>query len=123
MTSVDRNKNTPTPGSERGDPRPARKTAPPKTAADYVDRYDEHMTVVLGDLIEHANEVLAWWVAGREQVRTDPELALRTLVDAEINLSVYLRIERVEALRHIRAATNRLDAELPDDDDHSSDGS
>lgn len=73
------------------------------------------------DLIEHANEVLAWWTIGREQVRADPELALKTLVDAEINLDIYVRTERVEALRHIRAATNRLDAELPDDEDHSSD--
>ena len=88
-----------------------------QTAADYIERYDGEMQDILGELAEHADMIRTWWNLARDQVREDPDQALQHLVDAQIHLDIHVRIERVGALRRIRLASNRLDAELPDDDE------
>ena len=92
----------------------------PRSAADYIERHDE-METILGEMVENAQKALAGWRLARERVRDDPDQALTDLVEAEIDLDISIRIERADALRVIRAALNRLDRELPDDDDHSTD--
>ncbi|HJW74071.1 MAG TPA: hypothetical protein VJ787_00165 [Thermoleophilia bacterium] len=88
-----------------------------QTAAVYIERYDGEMQDILGELAEHADMIRTWWNLARDQVREDPDQALQHLVDAQIHLDIHVRIERVGALRRIRLASNRLDAELPDDDE------
>jgi hypothetical protein len=58
-------------------------------------------------LAEHADMIRTWWNIARDQVREDPDQALRHLVDAEVHLDIHVRIERVGALRRIRLASDR----------------
>lgn len=93
-----------------------------QTAADYIERHDGEMRVILGELVENAGKINMHWVLGRDQAREYPEAALKHLIDAEILLGIIVRIERSDALRTIHSAIDRLGSELPDDgDDHSSD--
>ena len=88
-----------------------------QTAADYIERYDGEMRIILGELVEYAGQINMWWTSARNAVRQDPERALTLLMDAEIHLDIHVRNERIDALRRIRAAISRLAAELPDDED------
>jgi hypothetical protein len=93
-----------------------------QTAAEYIDRHDGEMRVILGELAENAGEINMLWTLAVMQARQHPEGALEKLIDAEIKLDIMVRIERSDALRTIHSAINRLGAELPDDgDDHSTD--
>lgn len=93
-----------------------------QTAADYIERHDGEMRIILGELVENAGKINMHWTFGLNQARQYPETALKHLIDAEILLDIIVRIERSDALRTIHSAINRLSAELPDDDDdHSSD--
>lgn len=92
------------------------------TAADYIERHDGEMRIILGELVEYAGKINIWWTFARNQARKHPEAALTNLIDAEIHLDHHVRLELTDSLRVIRAAVKRLGAELPDDgDDHSSD--
>lgn len=85
------------------------------TAAEYVERYDPEMRVIL-ELAENAARVNLQWANAAALVRRHPDRALTELVDAATILEIVVRIERSDALRRISAASELLDAELPDDE-------
>lgn len=89
-----------------------------QTAADYIERYDGEMRIILGELVEHAGRINMWWTFALDAAREDPERALTNLIDAEIHLDIHVRIELSDSLRRIRSAIKRLDEELPDDEDN-----
>jgi head-tail adaptor len=86
------------------------------SAADYIERHDAEVRVILGELVENAARLNLHWAAAAYHVRRDPERALKELAEAEVVLSVAVRIERIDALRRISGASDLLDGELPDDD-------
>jgi hypothetical protein len=90
-----------------------------QTAADYIDRYDDEMRIILGELAEHAAKINMWWTFAVHAARKHPEQALTHLIDAEIYLDIHVRIELADSLKRIRSAISRLDAELPDPDDQA----
>ncbi len=94
-----------------------------QTAAEFIDEHDVEMRVILGEMIENAAKANVNWETAVRLVRHRPERAFETLIDAEICLDVPVRIERADALRTLRAAINRLDAELPDDEEDPGDPS
>lgn len=87
------------------------------SAAEYIQQHDGEMRVILGELLEYAARINIWWTFAQDQAREHPEAALKNLIDAEIHLDNHVRLELSDSLRVIRAATNRLAAELPDDGD------
>lgn len=84
------------------------------TAAQYIERYDAEMRVILGEMAENVARANLRWAAAAYLIRHDPERALKELVEAEIALSIAVRIERTDALRRITAASNLIDRELPE---------
>ncbi len=94
-----------------------------QTAAELIEEHDVEMRVILGELIENAAKANVNWDAAVRLARHLPERAFEALIDAEISLDIPVRIERADALRTLRAAINRLDAELPDDEEDSGDPS
>ena len=93
-------------------PRMAKKLS----AADYIERYDGEMRIILGELAESAAAANLNWTHAAHSVRRSPETALKHLVDAWVALETAVKIERRGALRRINAASDLLGAELPDDD-------
>ena len=87
------------------------------TAAEYIERHDGEMRVILGELAENAGKLNMLWTLAVSQARQHPHGAMQKLIDAEIKLDIMVRIERSDALRTIHSAINRLDAELPDDEE------
>ncbi len=90
-----------------------------QTAADYIERHDDVMRLILGEMVGYARQIDGWWASAHDVVREDPDAAIRLLIDAEIHLNTHVRIDLADSLRYIRAAIDRLDAELPDDPDES----
>jgi hypothetical protein len=88
-----------------------------QTAAEYIERHDGEMRVILGELAENAGQINMWWTLAVGSVREDPERALELLIDGEIHLHHHVRLELSSGLRRNRAAIDRLNAELPDDED------
>lgn len=88
-----------------------------QTAADYIERHDGEMRIILGELAENAGKINMWWTFARNAVRDDPDRALTRLIDAEIHLNHHVRLELADSLRRIRASIERLATELPDDPD------
>jgi hypothetical protein len=85
-------------------------------AADYIDRADGEVRLILAELAESAGAVARSWSLALFEAHRDPERAVEHLIDAEIRLDNHVRLELADTLRHIRAALKRFDAELPDDD-------
>ena len=46
-----------------------------QSAADYIERYDPEMRIILGELVEYAGKINAWWTDARRRAREDPEQA------------------------------------------------
>jgi hypothetical protein len=90
------------------------------TAADYIQKYDGEMRVILAELAENAGKINLWWALAASKARRHPDRAMTDLIDAEIHLDSHVRLELADSLRRIRAAINLLDDELPDDDDAAS---
>lgn len=90
-----------------------------ETAADYIERHDDEMRVILGELAEYAGKINMWWTFAVHAARKHPEQALTHLTEAETHLDIHVRIELGDSLRRIRSAISRLDAELPDPDDQA----
>jgi len=86
-----------------------------QTAAEYIERRDAEMRIILGELAENAVRANLGWAAAVRAARLDPDRALTELVEVEIALDIPVRIERADALRRIRAANRRLDRSRPDD--------
>jgi hypothetical protein len=59
---------------------------PRLTAAEYVERNDAEMRVILGELAENAAHANVQWAAAVRLMRHDPERALEALVDAWVAL-------------------------------------
>ena len=87
------------------------------SAADYIERYDGEMRVILGELAENAAIINLNWARAVERVRRSPDTAMTALVDAWVALQTAVKIERQDALRRINRASELLSDELPDDDD------
>ena len=87
------------------------------TAAEYIERYDPEMRVILGELVEKAAQVNIHWAMATHLVTHDPERALEELAECWVALKTLLPIERRDALRRINAASSLLTDELPDDED------
>lgn len=88
-----------------------------QTAADYIERHDGEMRIILGELAENAGQINMWWTFARNAVRDEPERALALLIDAEIHLNHHVRLELADSLRRIRASIERLAVEHPDHPD------
>ena len=88
-----------------------------RLAADYLETVDPTIRLILAELAENSGRVARAWSMAVLSVRSNPERALEELVNAEIHLDNHIRIELADALRAVRAASNRLDRELPDDDE------
>lgn len=86
------------------------------TAADYIERYDPEVRIILSDLVDFAGKIKAWWTSARVLARDDPDQAMTDLIEAEMHLDIHVRIELRDSLRRIRAAIDLLDAELPEDE-------
>lgn len=86
------------------------------SAADYIERYDGEMRVILGELVENAARANLSWAHAAEAVRGSPDNALSHLSEAWVALSTLIRIERIDALRRINVASDLLNDELPDGD-------
>lgn len=93
----------------------------PRLAADDLESHATEVAVILAELAEYAGIAARAWALALADVREDPDAALRELVTAEIRLEHMARIEVRDALRLIRAAGERLDRELPDDEDGAGD--
>jgi hypothetical protein len=93
-----------------------RRMAKKLSAADYIERYDGEMRIILGELAENAAIANLNWAHAALSVRQSPEAALKHLADAWVALATAVKIERRDALRRINAASDLLDAELPDND-------
>jgi hypothetical protein len=83
-------------------------------AADYIERYDGEMRVILGELAENAAVINLNWARSVERVRRSPDTAMTSLVDAWVALETAVKIERQDALRRINRAIALLSDELPD---------
>lgn len=86
-----------------------------QTVADYIERRDAGMRVILGELVEYVGKINLWWTFANGQARESPRAALTHLIDAEIYLDNHVRVELADSLRVIRTAISRLSDELPDD--------
>ena len=85
------------------------------SAAEYIERHDPEMRVILGELGENAARVSLHWANAATSARHDPERALKELGEAWAALTTAISIERTDALRRINAASDLLDSELSDD--------
>ena len=84
-----------------------------QTAADYVERHGDDVQWRLGQIAEKSARISAWWEAARSRARDHPDEALAMLIDAEVNLDEYVQFAATDCMRKVRAAVNRLEAELP----------
>jgi hypothetical protein len=88
-----------------------------QSAADFIERYDGEMRIILGELVENAGKLNMLWVFARNAAGHDSDRAMTLLIEAQILLEHHLKIERSDSLRRIRAAIDRLDREPPDEED------
>lgn len=92
--------------------------APKQSAAAYIESQNASVSVILAELAESAGVIARSWHLAVEAVRRhDPDRAQTNLVDAEIRLHHFVRLELQDTLRPTRRAIELLDRELPDDDD------
>ena len=87
------------------------------TAAEYIERYDGEMRVILGELAENAARANNHWTMAVDVVRRNPERALEELSEAWVALATSIKVERSDALKLIDRASALLDRELPDEDE------
>jgi hypothetical protein len=85
-----------------------------QSAADYLENVDPGVRIILAELTENSGLVARAWATSLMAVRSDPERALESLVEAEIHLNLHIRLELRDTLRAVRAAIALLDQELPD---------
>ena len=84
-----------------------------ESAADYIERRDAEMRIILGEFAEYAANINVWWTNALDAARENPELALSNLYKAELHLGIHVRIEVSDSLRRIRSAIKRLESERP----------
>jgi hypothetical protein len=91
-----------------------------QSAADYIERHDPEMRIILGELVEVSGQINLSWANAALLVRDHPKKALSDPVDAEVHLSHHVRVELADSLRRIRSAIALLDEELSDGEDDGS---
>jgi hypothetical protein len=89
------------------------------SAAQYIERHDVEMRVILGELVENVAAANLHWTHAATLVHRSPEAASKHLAAAWVVLHSLVPVERRDALRRINAASDRLDGELPDLDEDS----
>jgi hypothetical protein len=87
-----------------------------RSAAAFIEWNERPVGVILAELGESAGAVARSWHLAAEAVGTNPRLALQHLVEAELRLDSFVRLELRDTIRPIREAIKRLDAEIPDAD-------
>ena len=85
-----------------------------QSAADYLKARDPEIRVILAELAESAGKANWHWSLAVEYIDQYPEKALEHLVKLEILLEHHIHLERLDTIRATRAASARLDRELPD---------
>ena len=88
-----------------------------QTAAEYMERHDAEMRIILGELVESAGLINLAWTSARYGAQADVDGASTVLVEALIRLEIHVRNERLDSLRVIRTALKLLDGEVPDDEE------
>jgi hypothetical protein len=89
-----------------------------KSAAEFIEGYALFVPLVLGDMTEHLGKAAQEWSLAVEAARRgDLDKALTHVVEVGIAVDVPLRVGRSELRSITERAGNRLDAELPDDDE------
>jgi hypothetical protein len=88
-----------------------------KTAADYLEAHSIGVSVILAELAESAGIAGRAWALAVERSRRNPERAMRHMATAETQLHHMARAEVMDSLRVIRAAMNKLDRDLPADNE------
>lgn len=91
---------------------------------------DPGIRIIAAEMAEYAGRVNVLWARVLDVVASDPDWSLSRLVDLQILLENHLPLEIEDILKVVREGTERLAAELPDDDDgetgglptHSADG-
>jgi hypothetical protein len=56
-----------------------------KTAAQQLEKVDGMMRIILADLAENASRLNEWWSEASVAIRSDPDRALESLIEAEIS--------------------------------------
>lgn len=91
-----------------------------RTAAEFIERYALFVPLVLGDMTEHLGKAAQEWSSAVEAARRgDLDKALTHVVEVGILIDIPLRVGRSELRSITERAGNRLDAELPDDEEES----
>ena len=89
-----------------------------QTAAEYIEANSLLVPFILGDLVEHLGHAAQQWSQAVWAARAgDLDKALTHIVEVGIAIDVPLRVSRSELRSISERSWNRLDAELPDDDD------
>lgn len=90
---------------------------------------DPGIRIIAAEMAEYAGRVNVLWARALDVVASDPDWSLSRLVDLQILLENHIPLEIDDILKVVREGTERLAAELPDDDDetkglppHSTDG-
>lgn len=84
-----------------------------ESGADYIERHDATMRMILGEMIEYTGNINRWWTEAALMARREPAYALKMLITMETHLQTHIRVERSDSLRRVRAAIDRLDRERP----------
>lgn len=89
-----------------------------QTAAEYIEANALLVPLILGDLIEHLGHAAQEWSLAVWAARAgELDKALTHVVEVGIAVGVPLQVGRSELRSISERAGNRLDAELPDDDE------
>jgi hypothetical protein len=88
------------------------------TAAEYIDKNDTLVPLILGDMIEHLGRAVQEWSDALAPMRRgDLDKALEHVVSVGIEADIPLKVGRSEIRAITERAGNLLDQLLPDDDE------
>jgi hypothetical protein len=89
-----------------------------QTAAEYIEGNALLVPVILGDMAEHLGHAAQEWSLAVWAARDGkPEMAVKHIVEVAIAVDIPLKVGRSELRAITERAANRLDAELPDEED------
>jgi hypothetical protein len=87
------------------------------TAAEYIDKNDTLVPLILGDMIEHLRRAVQEWSGAVEAMRRgDLDKAREHVVNVGIEADIPLKVGRSEIREITERAGNLLDELLPDDE-------
>lgn len=91
--------------------------APPDSAREWLLRKDAAVRIMAAEMVANATQIELRWREAISRLDSAPSEALAKLVDMEILLQHFVRVEWEDLLESARAGSALLDAELPDDED------